>query len=262
LLCDVVSADVMDIYSRTPGNRFKTIEKINVMTPIKEISSTNKKNIAFYNEIAANYDAILDQDCSNEIVRKRVKEKFISAVKIGWVLDFGGGTGRDINWLLDNKYKIIFCEPSKHMRQKAIDEHQNNNITFLENYKVDFTNWNIELPFAIKADGILANFAVINCIDDIELLFKNLAKVIKPGGHFMALMLDHKYKQSWRRKLRELIRSFSSSKPSVINVNYKEHQQAVYIYSPRNIKKASAPCFDIKSRESLFQFTLFHFVKK
>ena len=49
--------------------------------PIKEISSSNEKNIAFYNEIAANYDTILDQESSNEIVRKRVKEKFISIVK-------------------------------------------------------------------------------------------------------------------------------------------------------------------------------------
>jgi SAM-dependent methyltransferase len=230
--------------------------------PIKEISSTNEKNIAFYNEIAANYDTILDQESSNEIVRKRVKEKFISIVKSGWVLDFGGGTGRDINWLLDNKHKIIFCEPSKQMRQKAIDEHKNNNITFLENDKVDFTNWHIELPFPIKAEAILSNFAVINCIDDIELLFKNLANVVKPGGHFIALMLNHKYKQTWRRKLREFVRSFISSKPSVINVNYKEHQQTVYVYSPRNIKKASSVYFDICSQETLFQFTLFHFVRK
>jgi SAM-dependent methyltransferase len=230
--------------------------------PIKEISSTNEKNIAYYNEIAANYDTILDQESSNETVRKRVKEKFIGTVKAGWVLDFGGGTGRDLNWLLDNQYKIIFCEPSKQMRQKAIDEHKNNNITFLENDKVDFTSWHIELPFAIKADAILSNFAVINCIDDIELLFKNLAQIIKPGGHFIALMLNNKYKQTWRGNLREFVRSFISSKPPVINIKYKDHEQTVYVYSPKKIKKASAVYFDMCSQETLFQFTLFHFVRK
>ncbi|MDB4904283.1 MAG: class SAM-dependent methyltransferase [Mucilaginibacter sp.] len=231
-------------------------------TPTKEISSTNKKNIAFYNEIAANYDAILDQESSNEVVRKRVKEKFISTVKAGRVLDFGGGTGRDLNWLLDNQYKIIFCEPSKQMRQKAIDEHKNNNITFLENDKVDFTNWHIDPPFAIKADAILSNFAVINCIDDIELLFNNLAQIIKPGGHFIALMLNDKYKKNWRGKLREFVRSLVSPKSVVMNIKYKEHEQTVYVYSPKKIKNASAVYFDMRSQEALFQFTLFHLIRK
>jgi SAM-dependent methyltransferase len=232
----------------------------------KQKVGADDENISFYNEIANNYDSILDQESSNEIIRNRVKEKLISAVESGWVLDFGGGTGRDLDWMLNNRYKIIFCEPSAGMREKAMARYEDDtlayNITFLQNDKVDFTNWHIDPPFSIKVDAILSDFAVINCIADIDLLFKNLAKIIKPGGHMIALMLNHGYNKTWRRKLRELIKSIISRKPVVINVKYNEHQQTVYIYSTGKIKKASAAYFDLCSRETLFEFTLFHFVRK
>ncbi len=237
-----------------------------ILAAIKEKSGADGENIAFYNEIAGNYDAILDQDGSNEIVRKRVKEKFISIVEAGLVLDFGGGTGRDLEWLVNNQYQVIFCEPSEGMREKAIDHYKTNalvnNITFLENDKVDFANWHIAPPFSIKTDAVLSDFAVINCIANIDLLFKNLAQVMKPGGHLVALMLNHAYKKSWRWKLLEFTRSLISDKLLIKKIGYKGHQQTVYVYSPKNIKKASAQYFDIRSTEPLFEFTLIHFVKK
>jgi SAM-dependent methyltransferase len=237
-----------------------------LLAAIKEKSEADGKNIAFYNQIAGNYDAILDQDGSNEIVRKRVKEKFISIVEGGLVLDFGGGTGRDLEWLVNNQYQVIFCEPSEGMREKAIDQYKTNalvnNITFLENDKVDFSNWHINPPFSIKTDAVLSDFAVINCIANIDLLFKNLAQVMKPCGHLVALVLNHAYKKSWRWKLREFTRSLISDKLLIKNIGYKEHQQTVYVYSPKNIKKASEQYFDICSTEPLFEFTLIHFVKK
>ena len=224
------------------------------------------ENISFYNEIASDYDAILDTEETNDSVRSKVKEKFSGLVESGTVLDFGGGTGRDLEWLVNNQYQVIFCEPSEGMRKKAIDQYKNNalinNITFLENDKVDFANWHIDLPFSIKTDAILSDFAVINCIANIDLLFKNLAQVMKPGGHLLTLVLNHTYKKSRRWKLREFTRSLVSDQPLIKNVGYKGHQQTVYVYSLKNIKKASAQYFDICSTEPLFEFTLIHFVKK
>jgi SAM-dependent methyltransferase len=232
----------------------------------KQKVGTDEENISFYNEIASNYDSILDQESSNEIIRNRVKEKLISTVEAGWVLDFGGGTGRDLDWLLNNRYKIIFCEPSAGMRQKAMLRYEDdvlaNNIIFLGNDKVDFTRWHIDPPFPINADAILSDFAVINCIANINLLFKNLAQIIKPGGHMIALMLKHGHKKTWRWTVREFIKSVISRKPVVINVKYNEHQQTVYIHSPGEIKKASAAYFETCSKETLFEFILVHFVRK
>ncbi|MDN5285817.1 MAG: class SAM-dependent methyltransferase [Mucilaginibacter sp.] len=231
-----------------------------------EKSGIIEKNRTYYDEIAIEYDDILDRESSNQVVRKKVKEKFTGIIKTGTVIDFGGGTGRDLNWLAANGYKVIFCEPSEEMRNKAIDRYQNSaaaqNITFLNNNEIDFAKWDTEPPFAIKADGLLADFAVFNCIGNIHLLFKNLAQVIKPGGHMMVLMLQLGYQKSGFWKLRKTLRSIISGKPLMINTRFKDQQQTVYVYSSKEVKKASNAYFDINSRENLFEFTLFHLIRK
>lgn len=232
---------------------------------MEEIQETSLKNIDFYNEISIKYDQILDEETSNETVRKRVKKKFIDLVKPGYVLDFGGGTGRDLNWLIDHQYQVVFCEPSEGMRKKAIDQYVHhplkNNITFLENPQIDFSNWHISPPFTKKVDAILSDFAVINCIADIELLFKNLAQLIKPGGHILALMLNNGYKKTWRWKLRELMRSLSG-KTEIIHIQHNHYQQIVHLYSKKKVIKTAAPWFESHNQENLFEFTLFHFTRK
>ena len=229
-------------------------------------SVSTEKNIGYYDEIAINYDTILDQETSNEIVRKRVEEKFTNLVQSGYILDFGGGTGRDLGWLIKNNYQVIFCEPSEQMRKKAIDQSNTNpginNITFLKNDQIDFTNWHFNPPFSVKLDAILSNFAVINCISDIELLFKNLALFLKPGGHLLALMLNNNYKKSRLQQARNYIRRLISGRPSIINIRYNDHKQTVYVYSAKEIVSASKANFNLSSSEPLFEFTLFHFIKK
>jgi len=173
-------------------------------------NESEHKNVAFYNEIANEYDTILYHDKTNEIIRRRVKEKLLGVVKHGVVLDFGGGTGLDLEWLTTNKYEVVFCEPSPGMRQIAIERAKSmlykTNILFLENDKADFTQWQSSSPNANRLDAILSNFAAINCIGEIELLIANLARLIKPGGHFIALVLQYGYRKNSWWKLKETIK--------------------------------------------------------
>ena len=225
-------------------------------------NESEHKNVAFYNEIANEYDTILYHDKTNAIIRRRVKEKLLDVVKHGIVLDFGGGTGLDLEWLIANKYQVIFCELSPGMRQIAIERVKNMlnaaNILFLQNDKADFTQWSSSLPFAIQLDAILSNFAAINCIGGIELLFANLARSIKPGGHFIALVLQYGYKKGSWWKFKEAIKKLLDDKPLVLKVQFKDQLQTVYLYTESEIKKASSPYFNIVSQEKLYEFTLVH----
>jgi SAM-dependent methyltransferase len=223
---------------------------------------TYEQNREFYNGISANYNAILDQESSNQIVRNLVKKRITDTVKTGRILDFGGGTGLDLDWLINNYERVVFCEPSEGMRQKAIEKHSDNNVIFLKNNEVDFTTWQNKLPFSEKVDGIISDFAVFNCIEDINLLFTNLALVIKPGGHLFALMLNPSYKKTWKWKLRNIVRQFFSSKTVVIHIQYETYKQIAYVYSPKEIKKASMECFEMVSKENIAEFTLFNFKRR
>lgn len=226
----------------------------------------NRNNILYYDAIAIEYNNMLEND-SDKIVREKVAGKFCSIVKEAAVLDFGGGTGLDLGWLADSNHTVFFCEPSSGMREKAICNHKNllhDKVIFLDDPATDFRQWRLRLPFAVKVDAVLSNFAVLNCIPDIELLFQNLAVVVKPGGNIIALVLTKKLKKILNGSFRGIFKYFIHNGPATINVRYKKHQQTVYIYSIKEIIKASEKNFDFCSSEGLTAsgFTLIHLKRK
>ena len=227
---------------------------------------SGSENILYYNAIANDYNDMLDKN-PDRIVRKKVARKFCSIVKASAVLDFGGGTGLDLDWLAEHNQTIFFCEPSSGMREKAIGNHQDlqrNKVIYLNDFAADFRQWHLKLPFAVKVDAVLANFAVLNCIPDIELLFQNLAIVIKPGGNIIALVLTRDLKKMLKRNFRDILKSFIHHESVTMNVRYKKYQQTVYIYSINEIIKASKNDFIFCSSECFpgSGFTLLHLKRK
>jgi SAM-dependent methyltransferase len=224
------------------------------------MQAKHMKNSSFYNEIAEEYDALMDKEGSNGVVRRKVADKFLGTVASGRVLDFGGGTGSDLEWLTKHPYQVIFCEPSAGMKEQALFRYQNGIrpglVDFLSGAQSDFTEWHKNLPFHPAADAVLANFAVVNCISDIGLLFRNLALVLKPGGSLIALVL--------RPKWLHTLRSFAGLTPDTLEVRYKEHSQTVYVHTAKAIQKASAPYYTFSSRTSLpgSVFSLIHLTRK
>ena len=227
---------------------------------------TESKNISYYNAIADEYNDMLNKE-PDRIIRKNVADKFCNIVESGTVLDFGGGTGLDIQWLIDNGFNVFFCEPSSGMRERAIADHSNfpkDRITFLDDSSTDFRRWHSQLPFVKKVDAVLSNFAVVNCIPDIELLFESLALVIKPGGDMIALVLTKEFKNNLKRKFQNAFKSFIQSGPATLNIRYKKHGQTVYVYSIKEIEKACAKDFIFCGSDVLppSVYTLIHLKRK
>ena len=135
---------------------------------------------------------------------------------------------------------------------------------FLDDDRADFAQWDRQLPFEQKMDAILANFAVINNIADIESLFKALSLVIKPKAHCIALILNGSFKRGTGSRAFGRIRSFFPRKPFSFHIQHNESRQTVFIYTIREIRKASAPYFDFFNDEPLYQsgFSLIHLVRK
>lgn len=226
----------------------------------------SRNNILYYDAIAPEYNNMMEND-SDRIAREKVANKFCSIVKSATVIDFGGGTGLDLTWLSNNNDTIFFCEPSEGMRDIAIANHTNSlhdNVVFLDDAAADFREWHVRPPFDVKVDAVLSNFAVLNCIPDIELLFQNLAVVVKPGGNVIALVLTKKLKKIVNGNFRNILKSFIHSGPATINVQYKKHQQTVYIYSIKEIIQVSKKHFDFCGSEVLpaSGFTLIHLQRK
>lgn len=236
--------------------------------PKIDIAQIREQNISYYDAIAEIYDYTLNQKESDKLAREKVKEKLVSLVQSGWVLDFGGGTGLDLDWLSSQGYKIIFCEPSVAMREKAMlyNDHvlKYPELAFLNSPATDWTQWSKTVPFPQKMAAILANFGVLNCIPDIQLLFSQLANVIQPGGHLITLVLDRSIGKLFKWHRRNALQSLIFRKPFVMYVWHQEHRQTVYVHSIQEIRKAAAPFFECHSHESLTGtgFHLIHLVKK
>jgi SAM-dependent methyltransferase len=230
--------------------------------------SSREENIAFFDEFAKNYNSILEQNNANKIIRQRVAEIFCNSVKPGLVLDFGGGTGLDLSWLTENEFKIFFLEPSSAMRQHAIDYNNNilhsGDIVFLDDAKTDFSLWDKELPFSQKVDAILSNFIVINNIQNIELLFRNLALISKPHAHLIALILDGRFRKTIQHHPRSTISSFIFQKTATFQDESRGQRRTVYIHSTHQIKRASRDYFNFYKQEFFPEagFVLIHLIRK
>jgi len=226
----------------------------------------SRQNNSYYNGIAADYDFMLDKEASNKIIRQKVADQFGSVVKRGRVLDFGGGTGLDIGWMTRNHYQISFCEPSFAMRKLAMERARNecpaSHISYMDESKTDFRNWSRSFPFESKVNAVLANFAVLNCIADIDLVFEKIALTLKTGGIFFALVLDSSFKKRMRSHGMETIQSLIFGKPVQIQVDYNGRHQLVYLHSYRGIRKALLPYFDLITCQHLEDFNLLQLKRK
>jgi ubiquinone/menaquinone biosynthesis C-methylase UbiE len=223
-----------------------------------------KQNIGYYDNIAADYDSILNESAKTVFVRQEMTDKLVTFVPEGIVLDFGGGTGEDLKWLLANDYSVIFCEPSSGMREIAMGKFPDSNITFLEDNQTDFTTWNAALPFEEEVNGVIANFAVLNCISGLDQFFKNLALVMAPKAQAFLMVLDFSLKSKILTNPLKAMKSLILDDTMGIQVEFHGQQQLVYLHSVKSIQRASAGHFDFKSCEHLKAegFLLIHLIKK
>jgi ubiquinone/menaquinone biosynthesis C-methylase UbiE len=205
---------------------------------------------AFYDFVAKDYNGQMTK--SDNETRDLVMKIFSNAVPNGNVLDFGGGTGLDLPWLV-NKYVVYLLEPSAEMRSvaKASIKNKINNPKIVEEI-TDFHEWSDHyLPFHEKMNGILANFAVLNCIKDIDSLFEKLQLVCEQNGKVIATVLD--------TSLIKMIKlySFKVAIKIILKIplrtknNYKGMKQDVFLHTKFQYKSAAKKYFNIVSYSAI-----------
>ncbi|MBY0425903.1 MAG: class I SAM-dependent methyltransferase [Cytophagales bacterium] len=232
------------------------------MPPSATIKSDN-----YYDAVAKDYNELLESKAKNAIVRNRVAEYIQKVNPSGPILDFGGGTGMDLPWLSLLGQKIYFCEPSSGMRKEAELQKntiQTTEIQILGTDSTDFTKWKKSSPFDEGLGAILANFAVLNHIDNLKLLFENLAFTLNDGGSFFALVLSSSTKWYSLEGLKNFTKQLLKKEPPKVVASYQNHSQIAYLHSIHSITSASAAYFKIEYIEemALYGFTFIHLKKR
>jgi len=200
--------------------------------------------ISFYDLHAADYNNRMS--ASDSKVRGAVRDCFIKYTNKGKVLDFGGGTGLDLPWLCKQYDKVFFIEPSAGMRAEARKLIFPGCAPIFVDENLDFNDWEYpKLPFTEKMDGILANFAVFNCIQNIDVLFHRLSLLSFPGAHLVINVLNTSPKKMLTTySIKFALLSIMNMKIEVPNTG-KGISHPTYLHTLRQYLSASKGYFNL-----------------
>lgn len=143
-----------------------------------------------FDKIAGEYDV---KDNANEILqwmRKVVHKIYLNNFNSGdKILELNCGTGIDAVFLAQNGMNITATDISPKMAKIA----QNRTIIEGLEDKIDVQTLSFSEISAIDKsgfDGVISNFGGLNCINDFEKLSFDLSVKIKPGGKFIAVVMN------------------------------------------------------------------------
>lgn len=222
----------------------------------------------YYNNISLKYDDTLNSNPNNSKMRNEVRQYFLKHVSGKYVLDFGGGTGRDLWWLIQNEFKVYFCEPSTGMREVAINNFQNSSssskIIFLDDEKSNYQNWNKNnIPLEKKADGILANFAVFNSIKQLDVLSEKLALISDNDTRLIITVLDVTLKKILSRDFPSILNLYLRGNGLATKARDENHQMIVYLHTKTKLIKSLRKYFNYVESFPITgnTFRLIHFLR-
>jgi len=211
--------------------------------------------LSYYNIIADKYNSLMTGE-SDRHVREAVSKVFKKTVHHGNILDFGGGTGLDLPWLIEHKmYKIFFLEPSAGMRavaEESIPEMENVNTLIFVKEATDISKWSDkQLPFNEQMEGVLANFAVLNCIKNIRELFDKIALICNKGCVVLATVLDsRRWKIIKRYPIKTKLSAIFTTNAVIYN-RYNGTGHATYLHTKQQFKEAAGAYFTFDSYEPI-----------
>jgi SAM-dependent methyltransferase len=227
-------------------------------------SISSKRTISaidYYNAIAGIYDLKMDVTSIKDL-RVLIRDYFVAIPDIHRILDFGAGTGGDLDWQLKNGYRIIFYEPSIKMANIARDKFDiHNHSEIYPIIGVQATYASLQKYREDKLDAVFSNFAAFNSIEDMDHLFSVVSEILKKNGSLVSILYD---KGGSMDKIKSFL--FPGSETKVIKVTVSSSNQSMQAYlHPRQHILTSA----LKSRLALVKdidlnasgFRLFHFIK-
>jgi len=144
--------------------------------------STHAAGRAF-DTLAKDYDRVFTRSLIGRSQRDAVWDEITRTFKPGdRILELNCGTGEDALFLSRLGMSILACDVSRDMiavaKRRQSDEAPRSDARF----EVLPTENLCDLDPSQHFDGVLSNFAGLNCLDDLAEFARQLAGLVKPGG--------------------------------------------------------------------------------
>jgi ubiquinone/menaquinone biosynthesis C-methylase UbiE len=139
-----------------------------------------------FDAVASNFDNRYGQwrsvDAQRRAVRSTVSEAFPTGSRI---LEVGGGTGEDALWLVEHGYRVVLTDASPAMVRlstRRLGAHVQAQTCVASAESLETTTFEGSDHGAASFDGAFSNFAALNCVDDLSVVARGLARHVRANG--------------------------------------------------------------------------------
>lgn len=145
-----------------------------------------------YNVWADNYDSV--QNKTRDLEAFALRES-VETAETANILEIGCGTGKNTEWLLTKAERLVAVDFSPEMLAKAKAKITAENVEFRE------SDLRRDWDFAENKFNLITCSLALEHIEDIDFVFRQASKVLRPGGFFYIGEL-HPFKQYQGSKAR------------------------------------------------------------
>jgi len=152
---------------------------------------TSNKPAAYegFSRAAADYDEVSIANHIVQRLRERAQRRMLLHWRVGdHVLELNCGTGADALFLAQHGINVLATDISPAMIARTKEKIRRERLESLAHTRVLAFD---ELPSltGMQFTGALSMFGGLNCAEDIEKVFHDVAQLLRPGGTFIASFL-------------------------------------------------------------------------
>lgn len=139
---------------------------------------------ALYDQWSATYDDVVNPTRDLE---KRACESLLADITFSTVIELGGGTGKNTQWLAERAENVVSVDLSEEMQAIAKAKVKASNVEYRQR--------DIRQPwrFTTKVDLVTCSL-ILEHVEDLDHVFREAARILNADGHFYICEL-HPFKQ-------------------------------------------------------------------
>lgn len=212
-----------------------------------------------FGDLAARYDREFGENPLAQRMRELVWREIFSRLHASaTVLDLGCGTGIDAAELASRGHRVVAVDGASAMLAEVRKKQERLRLGRIETVQVDLNDSAARrrLFARFDPDAVLANFGVLNCVEDLKGLAAELAELLLPGGLVFAVVMgklclwDVLYHALRLRPARAVERLL----PGPVAVPVVGKAIPVRYYRPARLCRTFAPWFRALARRGLGAF--------
>jgi SAM-dependent methyltransferase len=138
-----------------------------------------------FDRAAGSYDAVAISRLGRELRQRVHRQLDLLLPRRASVLDLGCGAGHDAEWLVGRGHEVTAVDASERMVNLA----RSRTAGRADVCPLDVDRDGLGQFPGQRFDLVLANFGVLNCVTRLAPLGREVARVLKPSGYFVAVTM-------------------------------------------------------------------------